>query len=197
MLIGKYQTQKGEIEIHSVDKSHWSDFEKLFGDNGACGGCWCMAWRLYKKDFDINQGNGNKMLMKSLFEDNAINGLIAYNGQEPIAWCSVAPREEFVRLEKSRVFGRIDDMPVWSISCMFIRKDFRMSGISTILADAACRFSKAKGASMIESYPITPYSRKDPDAFLWTGTISSYEKAGFYMAAKRSEWKCVMRRELG
>ena len=48
------------ITYKELSKSTWNDFETLFGNNGACGGCWCMYWRLKNKDFKINKGDGNK-----------------------------------------------------------------------------------------------------------------------------------------
>jgi hypothetical protein len=54
----------------------------------------------------------------------------------PVAWCSVAPRESFSALERSRVLKRIDDAPVWSISCFFIRKEFRKQGLSVKILEA-------------------------------------------------------------
>jgi hypothetical protein len=35
------------------------------------------------------------------------------------------PREDFIKLENSRVHKRIDNNIVWSIPCFFIHKDFR------------------------------------------------------------------------
>jgi hypothetical protein len=35
-----------KIEIRELGPELWSSLEKLFGQNGACGGCWCMFWRI-------------------------------------------------------------------------------------------------------------------------------------------------------
>jgi hypothetical protein len=110
-----------KLSFHSLTPERWKDFEKLFGERGACGGCWCMSWLLTRKEFDANKGRGNKRKMKALVNKKAEPGIIAYLRNEPVGWCAVAPREIYTRLENSKVLKRIDDQPVWSIPCFFIR----------------------------------------------------------------------------
>ena len=38
-------------EFHPLTPELWSDLEQLFGARGACGGCWCMWWRLSAGEF--------------------------------------------------------------------------------------------------------------------------------------------------
>ncbi len=184
---------KSKLSFHPLDKSCWKDFEKLFGDRGACGGCWCMAWRLKRSDFQKQSGEGNKKAVKKLVNANETIGILAYHDDEPVGWCAVAPREKFVRLENSRVLKRIDDKPVWSVTCFFIEKHFRRQGLSTELLKAVIKFCKSKGVKIIEAYPTVPYNENIPAAFAWTGIPSAFEKAGFKEAARRSKTRPVMR----
>lgn len=181
------------ITFRALTMERWKDLEKLFGERGACGGCWCMAWRLKRADFKKQSGNGNKKSLKILVKANEPLGILAYNGKEAIGWCSVSPREKFIRLENSKVLKRIDDKPVWSVSCLFINKRFRRQGISTELLKAAIKYCKSKGAKIIEAYPTVPYSANIPAAFAWTGFPTSFEKAGFKEAARRSRTRPIMR----
>lgn len=174
----------------------WTDFEKLFGERGACGGCWCMSWRLLSKDFEKGKGESNKKTMKGLVKKGRNIGIIAYLDTEPIGWCSVAPREDFIRLEKSRVLKPIDDKPVWSVSCLFIAKGYRKMGVSAKLLKEAVKFAKKNGAKIVEGYPTYPYSDNIPAAFAWTGIPSSFVKAGFTEAARRSKTRPIMRYNL-
>lgn len=188
-----YENKDIDLSAYSLDIDRWNDFEELFGENGACGGCWCMSWRLKKSDFERQKGDMNKNEMKSLVEKNETVGVLAYIEGKPIGWCAVAPRDKYVRLENSRVLKRIDDEPVWSITCLFISKNYRRKGISTELIKAAINYCKLNEVKIIESYPTVPYDSKVSGAFLWTGIPSSYEKAGFALAEKRSKWKLMMR----
>src|ERR1035437_5652912 len=102
-----------KTEFYPIDKSRWKDLEKLFGAWGACGGCWCMTWRLHTKVFNANKGEGNKKLLKKIVYRDEQPGIIAYVNGEPAAWCAAAPREVYVKLEKSKVLSPVDDQKVW------------------------------------------------------------------------------------
>ena len=96
------------LEVHPVTQKKWSDFETLFGAKGACGGCWCMLWRLTRKEFEQQKGEANRQAMQTIVESGEIPGLLAYSEKQPVAWCSVAPRKNFPALERSRVLKKID-----------------------------------------------------------------------------------------
>ena len=184
---------KSKFNFYPVAKENWTDFAKLFGENGACGGCWCMSWLLTKKDFDANKGAGNKKKMKKLVVSNSQPGILAYFNDEPVGWCAVAPRENYIRLEKSRGLQKIDDNPVWSVPCFFIKKEFRRKKLSTEILKAAIAFCKSKGVKTIEGYPAEPYAENIPPAFAWTGFPSSFLKAGFKEVIRRSKTRPIMR----
>jgi GNAT superfamily N-acetyltransferase len=182
-----------KLTFKPLTEKTWNDFEDLFGARGACGGCWCMAWRLKSSDFEKQKGAGNKKKMKSLVKKNEQIGIIGYIEKKPIAWCSVAPREKFIRLESSRVLKKIDDEPVWSILCFFISREFRRKGLSTNLMEGVIAFCKKEKVKIIEGYPTVPYNKDIPAAFAWTGVPSAFEKAGFKEITRRSKSRPIMR----
>ncbi|RKX17834.1 MAG: GNAT family N-acetyltransferase [Candidatus Zixiibacteriota bacterium] len=181
------------FKFYPVTKGRWDDFEKLFGHRGACGGCWCMWWRLTRKEYDLQKGAGNKNAMKHIIQSGTTPGILAYDKNEPIAWCSVAPREEYPSLERSRVLKRVDDSPVWSVVCFYIAKEYRHRGLSVRLLKEAKKYCKAQGAKILEGYPTEPRKDLMPDAFAWTGLSSAFKKAGFKEVARRSETRPIMR----
>ena len=188
-----YENKELKLEAYSLDNTRWEDFEELFGERGACGGCWCMSWRLKKSVFESQKGSGNKAAMKSLVEEKETIGVLAYIDGVPIGWCAVAPREQYLRLEKSKVFKRIDHEPVWSITCLYLSKEYRRQGISTELIKAAVSYCELNDVKIVEAYPTVPYDNKVPDAFLWTGTPFAFREAGFLVVEQRSKWKLMMR----
>ena len=187
------QAKSIKLEFHPVTPERWPDFESLFGEKGACGGCWCMLWRLTRTEFKRQKGEANRQAMKTIVESGEIPGLLAYSEKHPVAWCSVAPRQRFPALERSRVLKKIDDQPVWSISCFFIHKDFRKKGLSVLILEAAVDYVKNQGAKIVEGYPVEPKKDKTADVFAWTGLASSFVKAGFVECARRSETRPIMR----
>ena len=182
------------IIYHSLTKERWDDFEKLFGPNGACAGCWCMWWKLSKKEFENQKGEKNKKAIKKRVFAEEVPGIIAYYKNEPVGWCAIEPRESYKRLETSRILKPVDDKPVWSIVCFFIKKDFRRMGLSVNLIRAAVDYARKKRAKIVESYPIDLMENKSyPDTFAYYGTKSAFEKAGFKEVARRSEKRPIMR----
>jgi len=182
-----------DLKFLPLTKSNWHDFETLFGERGACGGCWCMSWRLSRAEFDKKKGNGNKRAMKKLVQNEEQIGIVAYLDGQPIGWCAVAPREKYIKLETSRVLKRIDDKPVWSITCFFLAKDFRRRGLSVEILKGVIAFCKKCRVKIIEAYPIIPCSQNMPAAFAWTGFLSSFEDAGFKLAKNWSKARPIMR----
>ena len=184
---------KSKYIFYHVTKENWKDFENLFGEKGACAGCWCMYWRLRRKEYDTLRGEGTKKKMKSLINKGIIPGILAYDHKQPVGWCSVAPREDFPVLDSSRVLKRIDDKPVWSVVCFFVNKDYRKKGLSVELLNAAKSYVKMNNGKIIEGYPVEPKSGKTADAFAWTGLASAFKKAGFKEIERRSETRPIMR----
>jgi GNAT superfamily N-acetyltransferase len=184
----------GKLTTHPLTAERWADLERLFGERGACGGCWCMWWRIKRSEFEKNKGEGNKKLFKKIVSSGQTPGLIAYARGEPIAWCAIAPRETYPVLENSRVLRRIDAQPVWSVTCFFVSRPYRRQGVTAQLLEAAIRHARRKGARIVEGYPVAPRKgRSMPDAFAWTGLVGAFRKAGFVEAARRSRTRPIMR----
>jgi GNAT superfamily N-acetyltransferase len=184
-----------EIATKPLTPATWNDFIELFGAKGACGGCWCMNWRLMKGEFDAGKGDQNRDRMKELVDSGSVPGLIAYIDKKPIGWISLSPRKEYIRLTKSRIFAPIDELDgVWSISCLFFAKPFQRRGLSSLLITEAVKHAQANGAKVVEAYPHDMGSGKSlPAPFVWTGITSSYIKAGFKEAARRSKTRPIIR----
>ncbi|HLE61569.1 MAG TPA: GNAT family N-acetyltransferase [Pyrinomonadaceae bacterium] len=189
------ETNAPFLRFQPATASRWADVEELFGERGACGGCWCMFWRVPRKEYEANKGAGNKHALQRIVAAGRKPGIIAYSGREPIGWCAVAPREHYVGLANSRLLKPVDDKPVWSISCLFIKKPYRRRGVSTLLLKAAIDFASKQGARVIEGYPVEPSMDKMPDPFLWHGVPSAFKAAGFKEVLRRSPSRPIMRFE--
>lgn len=172
----------------------WPDLEELFGARGACGGCWCMAWRLAPRDFRAGKGAGNRNALRSLVKAGPPPGVLAYAGKACVGWCAVAPRAEYPRLANSRVLAPVDDRPVWSVSCLFVTKSHRRKGLSAMILRAAAEFAFSQGAKIVEGYPTDPGGKDMPAPFVWTGLPAAFASAGFAEVARRSEARPIMRK---
>jgi len=186
-----------KLTFDCLNPDIWQDFEALFGEKGACGGCWCMYWRIPGKQYEMQKGEKNREEMKKIVESNEIPGILAYYDGKAVGWCAVAPRSAFSVLSRSRILKPIDDRPCWSIVCLFVEKKFRKIGVSVELIKAASDYAKKSGADLIEGYPLEPKPGKNiPPVFAWTGIPSAFTKAGFVEVARRSPTRPIMRKEL-
>ena len=153
-----------------------------------------MSWRLARSDFMRQRGEMNRRAFRNLVDSGKVPGILAYAESQPIGWCAVAPRETFPRLERSKILGRIDNKPVWSVVCFFVAKAFRRKGMNARLLNAAVDYVKKQGGEIVEGYPVEP--KKDwtpPDPFVYTGLVSAFRKAGFVEVARRSKTRPIMR----
>jgi GNAT superfamily N-acetyltransferase len=193
---------KNRIDVEFLDKifykpltkANWHKFVELFGSKGACGNCWCMYYRLSNTDFREGKADDcNKRAIKEIVWSDKPVGILAIYEQKAIAWCAFAPREDFIRLEKSRVHKRIDNEAVWSIPCFFVEKSFRNSGVSSALLKGVIGYAKNNGIKTIEAYPAIPTQDKLPDAFAWIGLYTSFERAGFEIVDRKSKNRPMVR----
>ena len=180
------------LDFHPVTPERWQDLERLFGEHGADGGCWCMWFRLRRRDFDRNSGKENRRAMKGIVDSGEVPGLLAYAGGEPVGWVSLSPREKFPHLENSRTLKRVDDQPVWSVVCFVVDGRFRGQGLMAKLLSAGIDYARERGAKIVEAYPVelkgglTGYTG-------YTGIASTFRKAGFVEVLRRSQDRPIVR----
>jgi len=184
-------------ECHPLTPDRWADFEALMGPRGGAEGCWCMLWRVQAAAYNAGRGEPNRRAMQARVNDGPRPpGLIAYREGAPVGWISIAPRDEFPRMAKSRIAAPVDDRPVWSVSCFFIKAGQRGKGVATALLAAACGFAAAHDAGIVEGYPIDPLGARYANAFAWTGLMRVFGACGFTEVARRSSTRPIMRKDL-
>ena len=100
-----------------------------------------------------------KAAFRKVVKSNAVPGILAYAGGAPVGWCAIAPRETTPSLDRSRVAKPVDDEPVWSITCFYVDRTVRQTGLMTALIEAACDHAARSGATIVEAYPTEPVRR--------------------------------------
>jgi GNAT superfamily N-acetyltransferase len=185
------------ILFKTLTPSRWDDLVELFGERGAYGGCWCMFFRMPQSEFSEgarNKGRGNRRAFKELVDRRKVPGLLAYVDGRPVGWCSVAPRSQFGRVERSPTTKPVDDEDgVWSIVCFYIDRRHRGRGVGSALLSAAVEHARKKGARIVEGYPIDSSVRKVPNSEGYYGLLSMFEAAGFEEVARRTQSRPLMR----
>ncbi|PTL77216.1 GNAT family N-acetyltransferase [Vitiosangium sp. GDMCC 1.1324] len=187
------------IETRELTPELWPAFEKLFGKNGACAGCWCTFWRLEKGErFSEVKGAEAKRRMKALVESGEAQGLLAFVDGAPVGWLALGPRREFKKLDRAPSLKCDDADRVWSLPCFFVHKDWRGQGVASELLRAALEVLKKRGAEVVEAYPMKPSaaSGRMPAASVYTGTVPLFLRQGFEVVAERPSGKQRVRRSL-
>ena len=173
------------LRIEPLTPDRWDDVVTLFGPRGASSGCWCMWWLKPAKEWDRDAGATNRRQFQRLVRNGPPPGLLAYEDGAAVGWCALAPRDRYVRLNRSPKLKPIDEEPVWVVSCFYIRRDHRGSGLAAALLDAAVDWARSQGATLVEGVPIDTSTRAASNADAFTGTLVMFEAAGFREAVRR------------
>ncbi|KPL15053.1 hypothetical protein AMJ74_02215 [candidate division WOR_3 bacterium SM1_77] len=182
-----------KLHYKPVTINEWADLQKLFSKGHAFSGCWCMYWRIKRSEFNKQYGKKNKMALKKIIQSGQVPGILVYLENEPIGWCSIAPREAFPVLDRSPTLKRIDDKPVWSIVCFFIAKEYRNLGHSKALIQAGCAYAKAQGAQIVEAYPLKSTEPKVQAYQSYMGFRRTFKELGFQDTMSRVQIRPIMR----
>jgi len=142
-----------KLRILPLTPEFWPALEDLFGPLGACNGCWCMYWRI-GSSYREQPHKANKAAFREIVKQGPPPGLIAFDDELAVGWCQLTPRDSLPWLDRTWRLKRIDDVPVWSISCLYVRNGYRKRGITSALINAAVHAAKVAGAPDIEAYPL-------------------------------------------
>jgi ribosomal protein S18 acetylase RimI-like enzyme len=191
------------LDIRPLSPDTWPALEAFFREGGDPRWCWCQYWRMRSKDFGARRVPELRDRLRTLAKGVRSPGLVAFRGERAVGWVSVAPRDEFERLERSRTIPRIDDAPVWSIVCFAVSASARGRGVAKALLDGAVGYASERGADALEAYPVVVDAGEGihPES-AFTGTLPMFERAGFSVVAERasdpsaSRLRVVVRREL-
>jgi GNAT superfamily N-acetyltransferase len=184
------------LAVRPLTPDAWDDFEALFREHGPQNGCWCIYWRTTRAECQRGFGEGNRLALRAIVTAGKVPGILAYEGDRAIAWCSVAPREDYPVLDRSRTLKRVDDQPVWPIVCFFVSKPYRRRGMTERPLLAALGYARAQGAPVVEAYPLRTEITKLLPYERYMGIRSTFERVGFRVVAQESGRRPVMRCQL-
>jgi GNAT superfamily N-acetyltransferase len=192
-----------DFEIHPVTPDRWDDLMALFETSSVMSSCWCISPRVRARNFSrfgADSRQRNREMMHGLVTAGTVPGLLAYDGDRPVGWISISPREVFARLMRSPNLLPVDKTPVWSIVCFFTRRNYRRQGITGVLIEAAVQHAAAHGAETVEAYPVDGWGEKTGPGDAYTGMASTFRALGFsevgVSGRSRGQPRLVMRYDL-
>ena len=200
-----------DLTVRPLTAGQWPALEDLFGRAGASNGCWCMYWRIGPRYRDRPRA-ANRHDLRDLAASGPPPGLLAFDGHGDghgeghgddghghgavaVGWAALAPRADLEWLGHARYLQPVDDLPVWSLPCFYVRRTHRDRGVMGALIEAAIPVAAAAGAPALEAYPVDTqapgHSRN-----LFPGTASAFARHGFEVVARRKPDRPMMRRNL-
>jgi hypothetical protein len=192
------------LSFHPVTPDRWPDLDRLFTESpadhsGNPSRCWCMEFRRPRSEWEANLGDGNRTALREIVDSGAPPGILAYDGDEPVGWCSISPRPTLPSLEDRGQYRNFQNPSVWVAACFYIRNDHRGQGVMLSLLQAAVEHVRDNGGSVVEGYPFDPetMSVENPaQDSRFMGFASVFREAGFVEVARGPEGRPVMRYKL-
>jgi GNAT superfamily N-acetyltransferase len=181
-----------KLTIRPLTPDLWPAFEDLLDTTGPCSRCWCMYWRIGSA-YRQQPGEKNKAAFREVVRRGPPPGLLAFDGDVAVGWCQLTPREALPWLNKEWRLKRVDEAPVWSLSCLYVRKGYRRQGVTSALIAAALEAARRAKAPALEAYPFD--ADVSPSAS-GTGYASTFARAGFKVVARRIPARPIMRYDL-
>ena len=192
-----------DVRTAPLTPERWADLEAVFGGGrGDCGRCWCMYWRLPRRDFEASLGSRARGLFRARVEAGPPPGLLAYRGDDPVGWVQVGPRADVPQWNGARRLtaplpdAPPDDPRVWGISCFVTKAGCRRQGIATALLAGAVDWARRNGARVLDACPVDAGADRPPIS-LYHGLASTFRQAGFREVVRRRPDRPLMRLDLG
>jgi GNAT superfamily N-acetyltransferase len=177
------------MEYHPVTAERRADLAQFSEAHGKFRYCSCMRWRMTSAEFKRSTTESRAATLNHLAAADAPVGVLAYVDGEPVGWVAVAPREALGALERFKALARIDEKPVWSVTCFFIDRRVRRQGVTLGLLKAAVAYALEQGATIIEGYPVEPGAR----LYTYMGSPATFRAAGFKDVTPPGRARLVMR----
>lgn len=167
------------VRVLPVTPERWGDLEQLFSARGAPHYCWCTPYRFSSAQHWSSEQKRTQL--HGLVVQGTPIGVLAYAGERAVGWCSVAPRESYVRLQRSRTMPRVSDAPTWTVLCLFVLRAERGQQLTSTLLKGALRYARAEGAQCVEGYPHDTAGISSTHR----GSSRAFAAAGFHQEGNR------------
>ncbi|GAB5415658.1 MAG: hypothetical protein Cons2KO_32610 [Congregibacter sp.] len=181
-----------QFEIKPLSADTWVDFAELVeANNGVWGGCWCM-WYHGNKQLD-DDPYAKRKAKECLVREGRAHAALVYKGSDVVGWCQFGSPDELPRIHNQRAYLASDPaFPDWRITCLYCGKGHRGAGVAKAALAGAVAQIKTLGGGLIEGYPEDTEGRKASAAFLFNGTLSTFENLGFERSRKIGKRKWVV-----
>ena len=182
-----------DLVVRPLRSDTWDAFAALVErHNGVWGGCWCLQF--HPKSPERGKSvEGNRALKQRLVEQGLAHAALVFDGDRAIGWCQYGTPVELPNIYHRKGYeAGLADPPDYRITCFFIDRDFRRGGVSAIALRGALDLIAGEGGGTVEGYPQDTQGKRTSASFLYNGTRSLFEEAGFDYQRPKGKNHCVM-----
>ena len=184
-----------EYTVRPLGPETWDAFAALAAKhNGVWGGCWC-TWFPPRSAEKAPGAEGNRALKEHLVREGRAHAALVCDGDAAVAWCEYGSPEELPNIyHKKEYQAGLDELPRYRLTCFFVDRDYRREGVAAVALDGALDLIARAGGGLVEAYPQDTRGKKTSASFLYNGTRSLFERAGFSYERPLGKNHCVMRK---
>src|SRR3954447_14804044 len=183
----------GEFVVKPLGADTWGASARVVErSNGVFGGCWCTWFHTFHAEKTFT-AEGNRALKEKLVREDRAHAALVFDGDEAVAWAQFGPPGELPNIHHRKEYeATLDQLPDYRITCIFVDKKYRRTGVTAIALGGAVDLIAQAGGGVVEGYPHDTEGQKV--SVLYNSTRSLYERAGFSYVRPKGKRNCVMRR---
>jgi hypothetical protein len=182
-----------EYTIKPLGPDTWQDFAQLAErHNGVWGGCWCTWFHTFYTE-KRQATEDNRTLKERLVNEGRAHAALVFDGDVAVAWCQYGTPEELPNINHRKEYeAGLDRLPDYRLTCFFVDKNYRRKEVAAVALRGALGLIAQAGGGLVEAYPQDTGGKKVSASFLYNGTRSLFEQAGFNYERPKGMKHCVM-----
>jgi GNAT superfamily N-acetyltransferase len=195
-----------KLRIVPANEASWEDVLAVVGRARAFDAlCFCQRFKVIRGWHALGEDERAHRLRTQTEcghpDSDTTSGLVGYLDGEPVTWCAVEPRPDYIRLTRPVTWaGRNEDKSdegVWAITCVLTRTPYRWQGFTYQMIAAAVEFARERGAHAVEGYGMhTEPGKVITWGELSVGSRNAFAAAGFREVTRPTKRRVVMRIDL-
>ena len=150
--------------------------------------------RIHPKTPDMGQSvEGNRAVKERLVSEGRAHAAVVFDGERAVGWCQFGSPEELPRITHRKEYESGLDGPDYRITCFFVDREYRRDGVAAAALQGALHLIAEAGGGVVDGFPYDTHGEKSNASFLYIGTRSLFEQAGFTYQRPKGKNHCVMR----
>ncbi len=182
-----------DLRVVPLSEATWAAYAALLErHNGVFAGCWCNWFHRTAEDKPQSSAESRALKERVVCEGRS-HAAVVMHGDEAVAWCQYGAPAELPNIYHRKAYEETrGDLPDYRVTCLFVDKRYRRSGLSAVALQGVLDLVAAAGGGVVEGYPHDTGGARQ--SVLYSGTRTLFERAGFSYDRPKGMKNCVMTR---